>query len=123
MRNGPAWTGHFDEMGKKTVFKRNSKWVTLSPEIRSVIDLDNSEFKNITPKFNIPEVQSNNEDLALPDLDPEEKQAFINTINAQTAKDDLSDLWRTIPSDFKADNDVKSAYLTMAEKFMGNQDA
>jgi recombination protein RecT len=117
--SGP-WVSDFDEMAKKTVFRRASKWVSLSPEIRNVIDIDDKQYKNITPKFNIPEVQSENEELALPDLDEKEKETYITTINAQTAKDDLSDFWRSIPADFKADNDVKAAYLAMAEKFMGN---
>jgi recombination protein RecT len=34
------WLTDEPEMGKKTVFKRASKWVTLSPEIREVVDRD-----------------------------------------------------------------------------------
>jgi recombination protein RecT len=36
---GP-WVDHFDEMGKKSVYKRASKWCELSPEIRDAIAAD-----------------------------------------------------------------------------------
>lgn len=31
-KNGPAWTNHYDEQAKKTVFKRLRKWLPLSTE-------------------------------------------------------------------------------------------
>lgn len=40
-KDGDPWTKHYNEQAKKTVFKRASKWVPLSPENRDVIEADN----------------------------------------------------------------------------------
>jgi recombination protein RecT len=51
-QSGP-WVSDFDEMAKKTVFRRASKWLPLSPEVQDAVRADEDrEFlqaRNVTP--------------------------------------------------------------------------
>lgn len=45
------WTQHFDEMGKKTAFRRLSKWLPMLPEVAQKVDeIDKMEFDFEMPK-------------------------------------------------------------------------
>ena len=50
--NGP-WVDHWNEMAKKTCFRRLTKWLTLSPEVMEAVSVaENTEFsgvRNVTP--------------------------------------------------------------------------
>lgn len=51
-RSGP-WVDHWEEMAKKTAFRRLTKWLTLSPEIADRIakaDEHEFELRNVTPE-------------------------------------------------------------------------
>lgn len=43
--SGP-WTTDFNEMAKKTVFRRLSKWLTLSPEFRDAVEADADQLED-----------------------------------------------------------------------------
>lgn len=57
-KSGP-WVDHWEEMAKKTAFRRLTKWLTLSPEIQErIAAADMHEFpamRDITPRHTLPD--------------------------------------------------------------------
>lgn len=41
------WTEFYSEMGKKTVFRRCSKWLPLSPELKQAVEADDADYIDI----------------------------------------------------------------------------
>lgn len=46
--NSGPWVSDWNEMAKKTVFRRLSKWLPLSPEEREAVEADDSQFEHRT---------------------------------------------------------------------------
>lgn len=50
-KNSSPWSQHFDEMGKKTVFRRLAKWLPMLPEVAQKMDeVEKMEFDFEMPK-------------------------------------------------------------------------
>lgn len=52
--NDGPWVTDFDEMGKKTVFRRLSKWLELSPEFRDAVESDADSLEDLRFENAIP---------------------------------------------------------------------
>lgn len=62
--NSPAWTNHWDEMAKKTVFRRLAKWLPVSSEFMDAVerDFDTPDFTPVIPDMTPKETPAPSQD-------------------------------------------------------------
>jgi recombination protein RecT len=94
------WIEHYDEQAKKTVFKRLSKWLVLSPEVRDAIAVDDRDYIDAKPR-NIRRTPETTE-LAGILSPPKEAVDYEALANKATAASDL----RAVALQVDRDNDL-----------------
>ena len=86
--NAGPWITDFSEMSKKTVFRRASKWIELSPELRDAFEKDDDR----VPEFGAPvaPVKIKPMKLDLPAFEAPPPPVAEEVIDAKDADPDLS---------------------------------
>ena len=102
-KSATPWTQHFDEMGKKTVFRRLAKWLPMLPEIaQKVEEVERMEFD-----FDMPNTQINKPQFGIT------KESAIQAFKSAKDQNDLSSKWSMLEAqapELLKDLEVSKAY-------------
>lgn len=88
-QNGP-WVTDYNQMGRKTVFKRLTKWLPVTPELQDAIAADDEDYHAPNNNFNRSSRVTANDLLK----GSKPKEADVETINAEAT---------VVPADGQAD--------------------
>lgn len=97
------WTQHFDEMGKKTAFRRLSKWLPMLPEVAQKVD----EVERMEFDFDMPKSQVDKPSFGIT------QDSAISALKGASNQDDLLAKWNMIEAqapELLKDVDVSKAY-------------
>lgn len=81
--SGP-WVTDYNEMGKKTAFKRHSKWLPLSPETRDAVEDDEGEDFSVGAGLVLDGMSTVVQDEP-PDDEPEDKETLADRVKKGAA--------------------------------------
>lgn len=93
--NGP-WVTDFREQSKKTVFRRLSKWLPLSPEFRDALEVDDEDYKKGAIEIESPSFTRQITETVSQSQDSTSTQS---TSESSTAKDNPTGSTSSNPSD------------------------
>lgn len=124
------WDSDFREMGKKTAFKRHSKWLPLSSEVIDAIDKDeeHNSFEtaiNITPPAMPPKVEKPKAEVKSEPVETAQESEMINTKGEFNQSEGINVIDDGALSDFEKlqimcqENGVKTENVVGALKRLG----
>lgn len=120
--NGP-WVEHWNEMAKKTVFRRLSKWLPLSPELKENLAKDDDQFDPSLEVRQAPSRQHNAEMTAtiLSSLNPgveDEIEEVAEEVAEEVTDDASHQLTEKVHEDEKSAKEDDIKFINTYKRFL-----